>query len=56
MCILIWFNYSTRDEKIKSLEAAQTKFKTESIILDEQNNEMRKKLRSLTVSMQAAGS
>ena len=53
--IFYTYNYSTRDEKIKSLEAAQTKFKTESIMLDEENNEMRKRLRSLTVSMQAAG-
>mmetsp|Transcript_4335 Transcript_4335/g.4486 ORF Transcript_4335/g.4486 Transcript_4335/m.4486 type:complete len:517 (+) Transcript_4335:381-1931(+) len=44
---------STRDEKIKSLELAQTKYKAESITLDEQNNEMRKKLKALTVSMQS---
>jgi hypothetical protein len=44
---------STRDEKIKSLELAQTRFKAESITLDEQNNEMRKKLKALTVSMQS---
>ena len=54
-CLAWYSSYSTRDEKIKSLEAAQTKYKSESILLDQQNNEMRKKLRSLTVSMQAAG-
>jgi hypothetical protein len=35
------------------LEVAQTKFKGESIQLDDQNNEIRKKLRALTVSMQS---
>ena len=48
-------NDRTRDEKIKSLEDAQTKYKSESVLLDQQNNEMRKKLRSLTVTMQSAG-
>lgn len=47
--------FRTRDEKIKSLEDAQTKYKSESVLLDQQNNEMRKKLRSLTVTMQSAG-
>jgi hypothetical protein len=45
----------TRDEKIKSLQDAQTKYKSESVSLDQQNNEMRKKLRALTVTMQSAG-
>jgi hypothetical protein len=43
----------TRALKMKSLEDDQNKLKAESIQLDEENNELRKKLRSLTVTMQS---
>jgi hypothetical protein len=43
----------TRALKMKSLEDDQNKLKAESIQLDEENNELRKKLRALTVTMQS---
>ena len=43
----------TRALKMKSLEDDQNRLKGESVLLDEQNDVMRQKLRSLTLSMQS---
>jgi hypothetical protein len=43
----------TRALKMKQLEDDQNRLKTESVLLDEQNDVMRQKLRALTISMQS---
>ena len=51
----LFYFVSTRDEKIRSLESIQMKIKSESVLLDQQNKELTRKLKSLIVTMQAAG-
>lgn len=46
-------NDETRALKMKQLEDDQNRLKAESVLLDEQNDVMRQKLRALTISMQS---